>query len=271
MAHRPAPPRGGQKSKAIRAKNPRKRRKHAPASSRQGSRHLLFGRHAVEAALANRARQVHALYASGKDAAELAALRPALPVLEFTDDIAMSLPPGAIHQRVAIAAAPLEQPALPALLGHNPPDTLVMLDQVTDPHNVGAVFRSAAAFGAGALIMQARHAPEETGTLARAASGTLEQVPWVSVTNLNRALEEIAQAQYWTVGLDGAASEDLEDVVASQQKLCLVFGAEGAGLRQNVKAHCDSLARLAIKRSVESLNVSNAAAVALYIASKRAP
>ncbi|MEO0411385.1 MAG: RNA methyltransferase [Pseudomonadota bacterium] len=270
MAHRPAPTRGGQKSKSARDQKPRKRRKPKAISGQPEGRHLLYGRHAVEAALANPARVVHALYASQKDATDLAALRPGVSVLDFTDGIARALPPGAVHQRVAIAADPLEQPALPALLGHNPPDMLVMLDQVTDPHNVGAVFRSAAAFGAGGLIMQARHAPEETATLARAASGTLEQVPWVSVTNLNRALEEIAQAQYWTVGLDGAANDDLEDVVAGHQKLCLVFGAEGPGLRQNVKAHCDALARLAIKRSVESLNVSNAAAVALYIASKRA-
>ncbi|MEM7570741.1 MAG: RNA methyltransferase, partial [Pseudomonadota bacterium] len=140
---------------------------------------------------------------------------------------------------------------------------------VTDPHNVGAIFRSAAAFGAGALICQERHTPGETGTMARAASGMLEQVPWVRVTNLSRALEQLQDAGYWSIGLDGRADEHIEQAVNGHQKLCLVLGAEGAGLRQNVRAHCSSLARLEMAAGVESLNVSNAAAVALYISAKR--
>ena len=145
---------------------------------------------------------------------------------------------------------------------------LLVLDQVTDPHNMGAILRSAAAFGAIGIVTQDRHSPPESGVVAKAASGALERMPWVRVVNLARALEEIAEAGFWRIGLTGDAETDLKDALGPD-RIALVLGAEGAGLRHNTREHCDAVARLPITDAVESLNVSNAAAVALYAATSR--
>jgi 23S rRNA (guanosine2251-2'-O)-methyltransferase len=133
---------------------------------------------------------------------------------------------------------------------------------------VGAILRSAAAFDALGIVTQDRHAPPESGTVARAASGALETIPWVRVVNLARALEEIAEAGFWRIGLTGHATQTLSEAMA-EQRIAIVLGAEGEGMRQNTEAHCDELARLPISAKVESLNVSNAAAVALYAVATR--
>lgn len=236
------------------------------AQSTGDSRLILFGRHAVEAALRNPRRTIHSLYANLRYQSFAAELRPNVPfVPSESEAIRNLLPQGAVHQDIAAHVAPLEQPALETLLDSQQGGPIIMLDQVTDPHNIGAIFRTCAAFGAAALIMQEKHAPKETGTLARAASGALEMVPWISAVNLARSLETIAQAGYWSIGLSGAAQRPLEESVSPGAKMCLVLGAEGAGLRQNIEKHCDTLAKLDIDPQMESLNVSNAAAVSLYI------
>ena len=180
-------------------------------------------------------------------------------------DLARLVPGDAPHQGLVAEVDPLEDIWLGDLLAQGAADNrpLLILDQVTDPHNVGAVLRSAAAFDALGIVTQDRHAPPESGALARAASGALEVVPWVRVVNLARALEEIAEATYWRIGLTGAGTMTLAEALGPP-KVALVLGAEGEGMRANTEAHCDQLARLPISSKVESLNVSNAAAIALY-------
>jgi 23S rRNA (guanosine2251-2'-O)-methyltransferase len=196
--------------------------------------------------------------------------------MQFRSDIAVTraevadlgrlIPTDAPHQGVVIEVEPLEDVWLDDILTSAPERaTLLVLDQVTDPHNVGAILRSAAAFGAVGIVTQDRHSPPESGALAKAASGTLETVPWVRTVNLARALGDIAEAGFWRIGLTGDADIDLKDALGPN-RVALVLGAEGPGLRLNTREHCDALARLPITRAVESLNVSNAAAVALYAA-----
>jgi 23S rRNA (guanosine2251-2'-O)-methyltransferase len=181
-------------------------------------------------------------------------------------DLGRLVPGDAPHQGVVIEVEPLDDVWLDDVLANAPePAVLLVLDQVTDPHNVGAILRSAAAFGAIAIVTQDRHSPPESGALAKAASGTLESVPWVRTVNLARALGDIAEAGFWRIGLAGDTQMELKDALGPK-KVALVLGAEGPGLRPNTREHCDALARLPITSAVESLNVSNAAAVALYAA-----
>jgi 23S rRNA (guanosine2251-2'-O)-methyltransferase len=202
-----------------------------------------------------------------RDAASFMQFPPGVPVtLADVADLGRLVPGDAPHQGVVVEVEPLEEVWLEDLFTDAPERAvLLVLDQVTDPHNVGAILRSAAAFGAIGIVTQDRHSPPESGALAKAASGTLETVPWVRTVNLARALEDIAEAGFWRIGLAGDAETDLKDALGPN-RVALVLGAEGPGLRPNTREHCDALARLPIKSSVESLNVSNAAAVALYAA-----
>ena len=174
------------------------------------------------------------------------------------------------HANSFLEVEPLESPWLGDILADSEGSRhpLLVLDQVTDPHNVGAILRSAAAFEAVAIVTQDRHAPSESGALAKAASGTLETVPWVRVVNLARALDEIGEAGFWRIGLTGGVDLTL-DKALGETRPALVLGAEGEGMRPNTAAHCDELAKLPISPAVESLNVSNAAAIALYAAVRR--
>jgi len=226
----------------------------------------LWGRHAVAAALDNPNRKVLKAWAT-RDTAGFMQFPKDVPVtLADVADLGRLVPGDAPHQGVVIEVEPLEDVWLDELVtGASDRAVLLVLDQVTDPHNVGAILRSAAAFGAIGIITQDRHSPPESGALAKAASGALETVPWVRTVNLARALEEIAAAGFWRIGLTGDAEMDLKDALGPG-RVALVLGAEGPGLRPNTREHCDSLARLPITSAVESLNVSNAAAVALYAA-----
>jgi 23S rRNA (guanosine2251-2'-O)-methyltransferase len=243
------------------------RRKKSHQSHGTSNRPRLWGKHAVAAALDNPDRKILKAWAT-RDAASFMQFPKDVPIT-FADvaDLGRLVPHDAPHQGVVIEVEALEDAWLDEVLTGAPEKAvLLVLDQVTDPHNVGAILRSAAAFGAVGIVTQDRHSPPESGALAKAASGALERVPWVRVVNLARALEEIGEAGFWRIGLTGDAETDLREALGSQ-RVALVLGAEGEGLRQNTRAHCDALARLPIGEAVESLNVSNAAAVALYAAS----
>jgi 23S rRNA (guanosine2251-2'-O)-methyltransferase len=242
------------------------RRKKSHQSHGSANRPRLWGKHAVAAALDNPKRKLLRAWAT-REAAGFMQFPKDLPVtLAEVTDLARLVPHDAPHQGVVIEVEAIEDAWLDELL--SPADeraVLLVLDQVTDPHNVGAILRSAAAFGAAGIVTQDRHSPPESGVVAKAASGALERVPWVRVVNLARALEEIGEAGFWRIGLAGDAGTDLKDALGSP-RIALVLGAEGPGLRPNTREHCDALARLPISDAIESLNVSNAAAVALYAA-----
>jgi len=230
----------------------------------------LWGRHAVEAALMNPDRQHRKLWATREGIDSLdGELPPNFPV-EYAQgaDLARLVARDAPHQGLVLDCDALEDVFLDEILTGDPTRPLIILDQVTDPHNVGAILRSAAAFNACAIVTQDRHAPPESGTLAKSASGALEVVPWVRVVNLSRALDEVAEAGYWRIGLDGDGKSTLAEALPAGP-VALVLGAEGEGMRHNIVQHCDALARLPISSAIESLNVSNAAAIALYAIATR--
>ncbi|NNC48824.1 MAG: 23S rRNA (guanosine(2251)-2'-O)-methyltransferase RlmB [Sphingomonas sp.] len=231
------------------------------------NRPRFWGKHAVAAALDNPDRKILKAWTT-REAANFMQFPSDIAVVHAeAPDLARLVPADAPHQGVVIECEPLEDVWLGDVLAEAPDKSvLLILDQVTDPHNVGAILRSAAAFGAIAIVTQDRHAPPEGGALAKAASGALETVPWVRVVNLARAMDEMAEAGFWRIGLAGEADATLAEALGPQ-KVALVLGAEGPGMRANVRDHCDALAKLPISDRMESLNVSNAAAVALYAAS----
>jgi 23S rRNA (guanosine2251-2'-O)-methyltransferase len=235
----------------------------------------LYGIHPVLAALANPDRRAYRVLVSGEAEstlipriASLSQTRSGLPQPEILPREALErlLPRGAVHQGVAAQLDALEEADIEDIVrATEGADNarVVVLDQVTDPHNVGAIIRSAAAFGTAAVIMPERNSPPSTGTLAKAASGAIERVPLVRVVNLSRALDRLKQAGFWCVGLDADATTALHAADLSG-KVAVVLGAEGEGLRRLTREHCDLMVRIPIGRNVESLNVSNAAAIALY-------
>lgn len=226
----------------------------------------MWGVHAALAVLANPARRVERVVATRNAASRLpAGVEP--HILE-PDAIDGMLPPGAVHQGLAVRAYPLEPVELERAC--TPPDgrSVLILDGVTDPQNVGAAFRSAAAFGARAVILQDRKSPPLTGVLAKAAAGAIELVPHVRVVNLGRAIETLRSYGYNTVALEGEAEFGLPDALNDKRSAALVVGAEGKGLRPGVAEACEKRARIAIAPAIESLNVSVAAAISLYEAAR---
>jgi 23S rRNA (guanosine2251-2'-O)-methyltransferase len=229
---------------------------------------ILYGWHTVVAALANPQRQIRKLWLTENAARRLADDNikiPVTPEIVRPTMIDQRLGPDAVHQGLLAEADPLPSPEIDALAQEG---IVLVLDQITDPHNVGAIMRSAAAFAVKAIVTTARHSPEATGVLAKSASGALELVPLVTVQNLARALTEMNDQGFMTVGLDSAGSENL-GAIALQQPLALVLGAEGKGLRQLTRETCSVVARLDMPGEIKSLNVSNAAVLALYIGATR--
>lgn len=237
----------------------------SPAAGNIGGANWLYGTHPVVAALGNPARRLRRLLLTEEAEASLASrLGGPLPLApERTDRAKLDALLGrdAVHSGMALLADPLPTPSLDQILQR--PGPILLLDQVTDPRNVGAILRSAAAFAVAAVIVQDRNAPDETGVLAKAASGALETVPLLRAVNLARTLAALKAAGLWTVGLD-AGGGTLDGPAFKQRRVALVLGAEGEGLRRLTRETCDEIAGLAMPGDMESLNVSNAAAVALY-------
>jgi len=231
----------------------------------------IYGIHAVAAALANARRTV--LRLSLTENAEMR-LRAVLETRQIAAervlprDLERRLGSEAVHQGALLECESLPEPSLESLAERASGRPLIVLDQITDPHNVGAILRSAAAFGAAGLIMPRRHSPPLEGALAKAASGALELIAIALVANLARALTELKQQQFVLIGLDANATE-LVEKLAWPPRSALVLGAEGKGLRQLTRQSCDRLCRIATEGALESLNVSNAAAVALHVAAMR--
>jgi 23S rRNA (guanosine2251-2'-O)-methyltransferase len=280
--HRSGPQKAGRPKAAVPARFGKPQRVQTEAGAAANTA-WLYGRHAVRAALANPRRRLRRLVVLPEAADEIAAwlaaaqakappdLRPEiLPRAGFET----LLPPGAVHQGVALSADPLPEPGIEDVLeklGAPAPgerQVVLLLDQVTDPQNVGAVLRSAAAFGVSAVILPEHGAPPVTGSLAKAASGGLEWVDLVRVVNLSRAIEKLQEGDFWCAGLDSAARDDLAALAAGPLappcRVALVLGAEDTGLRRLTREHCDFLVRLPTRGPIASLNVSNAAAIALY-------
>jgi 23S rRNA (guanosine2251-2'-O)-methyltransferase len=224
---------------------------------------LLYGLHPVEAALANPSRPVSRLLATPNAAQRLGpavAARGLACETVSPKQLDRLLGPETVHQGVALEVGPLPPHSISELPGKG---VVLVLDQITDPHNVGALLRSAAAFGAEALIMQQRHSPPLGGTLAKAASGALDVVPVILAGNLAAALQDLKQRGFWLIGLAEEADSDLENATP-QPPLALLLGAEGRGLRRLTRDHCDQLCRISTATALASLNVSNAGAIALH-------
>jgi len=242
-----------------------------PGASRQqrpgGGEHcLIFGIHAVEAVLGNPRRSIRKLLLTDNAERRLQATLAGREVARervLPRDLDRQLGPDAVHQGALVETGPLPQPELAELAAGAGARPLLVLDQITDPHNVGAILRSAAVLGAGGLVMTRRHSPPLAGALAKSASGALEHVPVALVPNLARAIAELRELGVTVVGLDGGASASLEEM-PWPAGVALVLGAEGKGLRQLTRESCDRLARISTDGPFASLNVSNAAAVALH-------
>jgi 23S rRNA (guanosine2251-2'-O)-methyltransferase len=227
----------------------------------------IYGFHAVRAALSNPTRASIKIVATTRALSEIGAKPPENLPVEPADPEAISklLPSGAVHQGIALLCEPLANPDLETILAKHPPGRrmVAVLDQISDPHNEGAILRSAAAFGVCAIIVQNRHAPAESGALAKSASGALDIVPRISVVNITRTLEELERMGFWRIALAGDAQSSLKEV-GREGDITIVLGAEGTGIRRLVRETCDVSAAIPLSGDMASLNVSNAAAIAFY-------
>ena len=232
---------------------------------------ILYGRHAVWAALQNPHRRIGKLVCTAENVAEISRKFPQVPLeIKNKKDIDGLLPNDAVHQGFALYCHPLEPISIEDVCRQSEGKEncrVLILDQVTDPQNIGAIVRSCAAFGVSALVVQDKNSPPESGAMAKAAAGTLELVPTVRATNLTRAVEILKKHGFWVVGMDGYAQTTI-DKMDKNGKFAVVMGSEGVGMRRLVEESCDLTVRLPISDKVESLNVSTAAAIVLYELSK---
>ena len=233
---------------------------------------LIYGRHAATAAINNPHRKIVKIFCQNENRGAFSG-RENNGKICFVDkkELEKMLPREAVHQGMAVLAEmllPLPLEELCARAGQRENFRVLVLDQVTDPQNVGAIIRSATAFGVDALMVQDKNSPQESGAMAKAAAGTLELVPVVRVTNLSRAAEVLKKSGFWIVGMDGYAKTTI-DKVDKSGKLAVIMGSEGSGMRRLVEESCDLTVRLPISDKVESLNVSTAAAIVLYELSKK--
>ena len=254
----------------VKRKQPKKSGGRGRRSARDRGAQWLYGLHTVAAALGNPKRRCHRLLATKEAASTLAArLRAEAsqpnhePIIVSKPDLEANLPPGAVHQGVGLLVEPLPAPSLKAILDAPGPAVLVALDQVTDPQNLGAILRSCAAFGATGVIVPERHGVGQTSALAKAASGALETVPLIRVTNLSRSLATTKDRGFWCIGLAATAERPLGGLDPGD-RVVLVLGAEGSGLRRLTSETCDYMVSIPIRTEIGSLNVSTAAAIALY-------
>jgi len=236
---------------------------------RSSQQNLIYGAHAVLAALRNPQRICHTLWASKGLSPEAEQAIKAHPDLDIKscDGLELDRLVGeqSVHQGLVLKASPLEQPFIEDIMKDVPDDAcLIILDQVTDPHNIGAIMRSAAAFGAIAVIQQELNAPDANNpTIAKTASGAVEEIPLVSVTNIARTMEDLKKSGFWCIGLDEMGKEQLHKANLTG-KVAFIMGREGKGLRPLIRGTCDILSHLPTTESFSTLNVSNAAAVSLY-------
>jgi 23S rRNA (guanosine2251-2'-O)-methyltransferase len=264
--HSRGPSRGGFRGPARHGGHDRR-----DAAFQEGEDVWIWGIHAAAATLANPRRKIREALVSRNAAVRLGLDPEALPPqVKLTDpkEIDQRLPPGAVHQGAAVKALPLDPVDINDFVV-KPDKPLVILDQVTDPQNVGAIFRSAAAFGFGGVVMQTRNAPALGGALAKAAAGAIETVDEIRSVNISRAIDALRDAGWRVIGLEGSAQQTLNDALSCPEPVAVVMGAEGAGLRQGVAKACSHLARIAIGAQMESLNVSNAAAITFYETARR--
>lgn len=270
----------GQKSKPAepwrrKAKKQPERTGHSPQAPSLSPHNLIFGLHAAEAALSNPRRTIRSAYLTDNALAKLepSILARRIPATSAKPaELDALLGGGAVHQGVVLTVEPLEQPDLNeflAALPENARSAIAVLDQVTDPHNMGAIMRSAAAFGVDALIVQSRHSAPLSAAVAKAASGALEHVPVIEVVNLTQSLVRLKEHGFYCIGFDSQAEAQFGGEAVASPRLAFVFGAEDKGLRRLVGETCDMLCALPAPGPIKSLNVSNAAAIVFYEASKR--
>jgi 23S rRNA (guanosine2251-2'-O)-methyltransferase len=238
-----------------------------PPSRRESGSEWLYGIHAVQAALANPDRKLGRAVLTPRATETIGKKLLSRVQVETLEPGAIDrlLPPGAVHQGAALEAWPLKSRDLDEILAEPAEGRriILVLDQLSDPHNVGAILRTAASFNVSAVVVQDRHAPPQSGALAKAASGALDMIPYVEVVNIARALDQLAELGFWRIALAGDGEQSLAEAVPPGD-VALVLGSEGDGIRRLVREHCEASALIPISSAMESLNVSNAAAIALY-------